>query len=326
MPREHRSGEPDVTAGLVRALLASQHPDLSGLPIGGDMDPALGGGVIRGWDNTMVRLGEDLAIRLPRHDVGQALLDKEVAWLPRIAAQTGVALPAPVRTGVPGAGYPYRWAVVPWVEGSSAAYWAAEARDDYAADLAGQLRRLHVPAPEDAPDNPFRGVPLASVTERFGPRWQALRPHYPHVLVRAVDAAWEDALSAGGFSGPPVWLHGDPHPDNTVLADDSTGSALEAPGPILVDFGDLCAGDPASDVGIALTHFTRAGATVFRAHYEAGRTPDEDLWRRARGWSLIVATIFASQPPQDVLYDIGWRFLHQYDPRSDVSPAAGSAG
>jgi aminoglycoside phosphotransferase (APT) family kinase protein len=326
MPREHRTGEPDVTVALVRELLAVQHPGLAGLPVGEDADPALGGGFVRGWDNTMVRLGQDLALRLPRHDVGQALLDKEATWLPRVAAQTGLRLPAPLGTGVPGAGYPYRWAMVPWVAGTSAAYWPAEARDDYAADLAGQLRRLHVPAPPDAPDNPFRGVPLVSVTERFGSRWRALRPHCPDVLVRAVDAAWQDALTAGGFPGPPVWLHGDPHPDNTVLAHDAAGSGLEPPEPVLVDFGDLCAGDPASDLGIALTHFTPSGAAAFRTRYDSGRTPDEDVWRRARGWSLVVATIFASQPPEDILHDVGWRFLHQYDPRSGLSPAAGSAG
>jgi aminoglycoside phosphotransferase (APT) family kinase protein len=313
MPRKHRSGEPVVTAGLVRALLAGQHPDLLALPIGEDVDPAPGAGVVRGWDNTMVRLGEDLALRLPRHDVGQALLDKEVTWLPRIAAQTGLPLAAPVRTGVPGSGYPYRWAVVPWTVGTSAAYRPADGRDDYAADLAGQLQRLHVPASQDAPGNPFRGVPLASITDRFGPRWQALRTRCPGAMVRTVDAAWQDALATPDFTGPPVWLHGDPHPDNTVLAEGATGSPLEPPEPVLVDFGDLCAGDPASDLGIALTHFTPAGAAVFRAHYEAGRAPDEDLWRRARGWSLVVATIFAAQPPEDVLHDVGWRFLHRYE-------------
>ncbi|MCY1157549.1 MAG: phosphotransferase, partial [Citricoccus sp.] len=193
-------------------------------------------------------------------------------------------------------------------------------------DLAGQLRRLHVPAPPDAPDNPFRGVPLASAADRFGARWRALRPRCPPALVRAVDATWQEALEAGDHARPPVWLHGDPHPDNTVLTEDATGTPLGPPAPVLVDFGDLCAGDPASDLGIALTHFTPTGAAVFRAHYDAGRVPDEDLWRRATGWSLAVATVFAAQPPADVLHAIGWGFLHQYDPRTGFSPAAGSAG
>lgn len=325
MPREERASETVITAGLVRALLAEQHPDLAALPIIGTVDPGLGGSAVRGWDNTMVRMGEDLAIRLPRHDAGQALLDKEVAWLPLIAAQTGLALPVPVRTGEPGAGFPYRWAVVPWTVGTSAAYRSAETRNAYASDLATQLWRLHVRAPQDAPDNPFRGVPLASVIQRFGPRWNTLRPHCSAVLARAVDAAWQDALAAPDHAGPPVWLHGDPHPDNTVLAGDA-GTTSEPPVPILVDFGDLCAGDPASDLGIALTHFTPVGAAIFRTHYDAGQPLDESLWRRARGWSLIVATIFAAQPPQDVLHDIGWRFLHQLDPRCGLTPAAGSAG
>lgn len=163
MPREHRSGEPVVTAGLVRALLTTQHPDLAGLAVAEDVDPTLGGGSVRGWDNTMVRLGEDLAVRLPRHDAGQSLLDTEVTWLPRLRARTGLPLPAPVRTGVPGAGYPYRWAVVPWAAGTSAVHAATELCDSYAAALAETLRRLHVPAPRDAPVNPYRGVPLAAV-------------------------------------------------------------------------------------------------------------------------------------------------------------------
>ncbi|HRO30987.1 MULTISPECIES: phosphotransferase [Micrococcaceae] len=326
MPRHRRSGEPDVTAGLVRALLASQHPDLAALPIGGDVDPAPGGGVVRGWDNTMVRLGEDLAVRLPRHDAGQALLDREAAWLPRVAAQTGLRLPRPERTGAPGAGYPYRWAVVPWVAGTPAARRPAGTRDVYAAALAGWLRRLHVPAPPDAPANPFRGVPLAATADRFEARWRALRPRCPAALVRAVDTAWRQALAAGDHTGPPVWLHGDPHPDNTVLAEAAAGALPGPPEPVLVDFGDLCAGDPASDLGIALTHFTPAGAAAFQARYEAGRVPDDDLWRRAAGWSLALATLFATQPPEDVLHAIGWGYLRQSGPRTGLSPAAGSAG
>ncbi|QCU78582.1 phosphotransferase [Citricoccus sp. SGAir0253] len=318
MPREHRSGEPDVTAALVRALLADQHPDLAWLPVAGDADPAAG--VVRGWDNTMVRLGDRLAVRLPRHEAAEALLDREVAWLPVLGARTGLGLPAPVRTGVPAAGYPYRWAVVPWVAGTPAVHRPAAERDAYAGALAAGLRRLHVPAPPGAPANPFRGMPLASARERYAARWADLVPDLDPVVVRAAGVAWHDALAAPVHAGPPAWLHGDPHPDNTVLTDAAAGDPATAaaagpgapagpPRPVLVDFGDLCAGDPASDLGIALTHFTPAGAAAFRARYDASRPADEALWRRARGWAIVVATILAVQPPEDALHAVGRDYL-----------------
>lgn len=303
MTREDRAGEPEITAGLVRVLLADQHPELARLPIGEQTVPA-GGGMVRGWDNTMVRLGKDLAVRLPRHDAGQHLLDREVAWLGRIAEQTGLQLPVTVARGQPSAGYPYRWAVVRWEHGTPAAYRPAGDRDRYAAGLADLLRRLHVPAPQHAPASRHRGVPLAGVAERFATRWQALRPRCTVEQAAAVETGWQDALAAPRYPGPPLWLHGDPHPDNTVVA--GLGSS---PQPVLVDFGDLCAGDPASDLGIALTHFTPAGRQAFRARYEAGRTVDEGLWRRARGWSIAVSTLMALQPPHDVLHDVGRQFL-----------------
>ena len=47
----------DIDEALVRTLLHNQHPDLAGLELRE---------VAGGWDNRMWRLGEDLAVRLPR--------------------------------------------------------------------------------------------------------------------------------------------------------------------------------------------------------------------------------------------------------------------
>jgi hypothetical protein len=47
--------EVDVSAELVRQLLAEQHPDLAGLPLG----------VLNGWDNMVCTAGADLLARLP---------------------------------------------------------------------------------------------------------------------------------------------------------------------------------------------------------------------------------------------------------------------
>ena len=47
----------DVTVDLVRRLLAEQHPDLAELPVSV---------AAHGWDNVVLHLGADLAVRVPR--------------------------------------------------------------------------------------------------------------------------------------------------------------------------------------------------------------------------------------------------------------------
>jgi hypothetical protein len=63
----------EITADLIAELLREQHPDLAGLPL------TFGA---RGWDNQMWRLGDDLAVRLPRHTQDGELLLKEHTLLP----------------------------------------------------------------------------------------------------------------------------------------------------------------------------------------------------------------------------------------------------
>jgi aminoglycoside phosphotransferase (APT) family kinase protein len=349
MPWETRAGEPTVTDRLVRSLLAAQHPDLAGLPIGD---------TTRGWDNTVVRLGGHLALRLPRHPAAEGLLDREVLWLPRLAARlrersspagyaaTGSArdvslgavpplvqpaLPTPVRTGVPGPGFPYRWAIVPWVDGTPAVRLAASRRDAYAPALAAVLDALHQPAPDEAPASGFRGVDLATVEERFTRRWRELVDQLTPDRRSLLAARWAGALAATPHPGPRLWLHGDPHPNNTVVAEacaSGNGSGTPSGGqtgipsaaggtPVLVDYGDLCAGDPASDLGAALLHFSPAGARAFREAYDARRIPAwrpsvpdrEALWARARGWSVYLALVVAAQSSGEALRPLGRAYL-----------------
>lgn len=53
----------------------------------------------------------------------------------------------------------------------------------------------------------------------------------------------------------------------------------------IIDFGDLPAGDPATDLSVAWMLFTPAARTVFRA---AAGGSDDNTWRRARGWTLAL--------------------------------------
>lgn len=255
---------------VARALLSAQRPDLAGLPLGE---------VLTGWDNHMVRLGGDLAVRLPRRPSAVELLRRELDWMPCIAADTGVPVPAPAHRGAPLPGvHDGPWAVLPWTAGTVALEATPEGRDRHAAALGHLLRRLHVPAPADAPVNPAgRGGPLAGVAERAAGRLAAAEASGALAREPAEEAAVvvQEGLRAPAHSGPDVWIHGDPHAGNTVLGAD---------GPVLVDWGDLGRGDPASDLGWAWEHCSAAARPDFWKAY--GCAPTAPVAIRARAWAV----------------------------------------
>ncbi|GAA1799697.1 hypothetical protein GCM10009749_04400 [Agromyces neolithicus] len=94
---------------------------------------------------------------------------------------------------------------------------------------------------------------------------------------------WERALAAPEWSGPKLWVHGDLHPANLLFG---TSGRLEA----VIDFGDLTAGDPATDLATAWLTFGPEGRCVFRAEIEARMPVDAATWERARGWALVIAS------------------------------------
>lgn len=273
----------EITASLVRHLLATQHPDLADLPL----RHADGG-----WDNEMWRLGDDLAVRLPRRTFGATAAEHEQHWVPELARRLSLAVPLPLRVGRPDADYPYPWTVVRWVAGTPAWQQAVPARSGWAPHLADALADLHVPAPPDAPVNPFRGGPLAGRDEAVRERLAAVGSG-PDRLLRQ----WADAVDAPTWGGPPLWIHGDPHPANLVVR----GGVLAG----LVDFSDLTAGDPATDLATAWLTFDAAGRAAFLARLQARGAVDPDTWRRARGWALSMASTMAARPPGGPIHGIG---------------------
>ncbi|GAB3157881.1 aminoglycoside phosphotransferase family protein [Myceligenerans halotolerans] len=290
----------EVSAGLARELLAEQHPDLAGLPLEV---------VANGWDNVMLRLGPlpdggHLALRLPRRDAAAHLIDHEQAALPRLAPAlraTGVAIPLPVRTGRPSdrLGFPWSWNIVPWVDGVTAARTAVVGRSAWAERFANFLVALHVAA-DDAPPNPFRGIPLAARPDAQDPAAFAARlQRVPEALHDAATRLWREALAAPAYAGPPVWLHGDPHPGNLVVRESAEGVQELA---AVVDFGDVTSGDPASDLAAAWLAFDAEGHARFRAAVDAGardgRGWDEATWTRSRAWALMYATNMLAHPDE----------------------------
>ena len=95
----------------------------------------------------------------------------------------------------------------------------------------------------------------------------------------AVRAVWEDAVTAPAWTGPALWLHADLHPANVLTADGTLCG--------VIDFGDLCAGDPAYDLAAGWLLLPDDAIDHFYAAYQP--TPDTATIRRARGWAMARA-------------------------------------
>ena len=254
----------EITAALVRRLLRDQHPDLADLPVRE---------VAGGWGNQMWRLGDDLAVRMPRTAEAPALHHKERRWLPVLAPLLPLSVPRPVRLGEPSANFPRPWTVMTWVPGEPLDL-AAITRGDHAADtLAGFLTALHVPAPPDAPASRDRGGHPRDCTPGFDRFFDAV---VPDDLAADVRAVWDDAVAAPEWEGPAVWVHGDLHPANVVV----TGGTLSG----VIDFEDMFAGDPAWDLAAAWVVLPAGGAERCFATY---RRADPATIRRARGLAAL---------------------------------------
>jgi aminoglycoside phosphotransferase (APT) family kinase protein len=278
--------EVQPTTAQVRRLLEAQlPPELRGL-LDRPLTP-----VAQGWDNALFRLGAAHAVRLPVRRAAVPCLLHEAQWTAEAGAPLaalGIAVPRPEFRGRPGAGYPWPWTVVRWIEGEAVATLPVARRDRLAEDLARALTSLHRPAPGDAPRNPYRGVPLDARLRAAPPSWPAASAALGARRTGRLRDTVDDGLHAAPWSRPPVWLHGDPHPWNLVHRDGRLAG--------LIDFGDVCAGDPASDLAGAWLAFDADQRAGFRAVVDTAGRYDDGVWRRAAAWAALYVVALVANP------------------------------
>ncbi|HEU5484298.1 MAG TPA: aminoglycoside phosphotransferase family protein [Microlunatus sp.] len=284
------SAEIEITETLVRLLLDRQFPALT--------QPLRR--MANGWDNVIFRLGEDLAVRMPRRALAAELIGHEQRWLPVIAPTLPLAVPVPLRSGRPDAGYPWPWSITPWFDGHSLAESSAADRRPHATALGHFYAALHVPAEREAPANAYRGIPLPGRSELLE----------RHLSAAGLDEEsrirdqWAELSTVPGWSDAPVWLHGDPHPGNVVISEGKIAA--------VIDFGDLTAGDPATDLALGWLAFDRTGREDFAAAYSAERTLTASTWDRARCWALCLAVaLIANSDDEPVLAGVARFALQQ---------------
>jgi aminoglycoside phosphotransferase (APT) family kinase protein len=285
-PGEMHADEMEVDVPLVTRLLATQFPHWADLPVA----PVPSAGT----DNALYRLGDELAVRLPRIHWAVDDVDKEQRWLPKLAPHLPLAVPVPLAQGAPGEGYPWSWSVYRWIEGQDAVVGRIADPCQAAADLARFVSALQAIDPTGGPPpgahNSYRGAPLV---ERDAPTRAALaalralqdrraapwRDAQNPLDLGTATAAWEAALRAPAWHGPPVWLHGDLLPGNLLVRQGRLCG--------VIDFGCLGVGEPAMDLTPAWTLFSKQAREVYRAALGV----DDATWARGRGWALSFGLI-----------------------------------
>lgn len=266
-PGRMHADEVHVDAAVVRRLLAAQFPRWSALPI----EPVASAGT----NNAIYRLGDELAVRLPRHPGATGQAPKERRWLPLLAPLLPLAVPEPLALGAPDDEYPWQWSVCRWLAGEVATTDGIADLRGAALDLARFVDALHQ---VDATGGPAasRGKGLAT---RDAPTREAIAALAGTLDPAALTAAWDAALAAPAWQRPPVWIHGDLYDGNLL----ESGGRLSG----VIDFATMGVGDPAADLIVAWSLFDATTREVLRAALAV----DDATWARGRGWALSVALI-----------------------------------
>jgi aminoglycoside phosphotransferase (APT) family kinase protein len=268
------AAEVTVEEALARRLIASQFPEVEVEPL-----TLLG----EGWDNTVWLADGQWVFRFPRREFAIPGFERELAALPRLAPQLPLPVPAPVFVGRPTGEFPWPWFGARHVPGVEPLGLGEVARRGLAVPFARFLRTLHAaPSIEGLPDDPMGRADMAI---RVGKTEESLVQIEAERLWRAPRSVARLLDDASSLPRPePVSvLHGDLHMRHLLV--DEAG-ALSG----VIDFGDVCVGDPSVDLSLLWSLLPPAGRADFLAEY--GPLRDDQLLR-ARVLAINLCAILA---------------------------------
>lgn len=264
-------GEPDVDVEQVALMISDQFPSWAGLPL----TPVAS----TGTDNVMLRLGDELVVRLPRTASAVPSLTKELQYTPVLAPQLPTPVPVPLARGKSGRGYPWPWTVSGWLEGGNPSPGQGSS-PELAIDLANFIRALHaVDVGNEAAAGPLRSYRSGPLAARDAPTRSAIAGCEGLLAGSLLTSAWETARQVPEGEGMPVWIHTDLQPGNILTANARLAGVL--------DWGGVAIGDPAVDLIVAWNLLDDPARAVFRDALDV----DEPEWERGRAWALTIGII-----------------------------------
>ncbi len=259
-----------ININFAKKLIKKHCPHFSNMQI----DQILPGG----YDNYMFRLGDKYVLRLPsgKGHIGQ--IEKEYKYLPYLSKHLSIKIPKPIFLGEKDEIFAEQWGIYEWIEGDIAMN-CLDTLDlnVFASDLADFILELHSIESKNAPSPEVcqRGGDISIYEDYFR---QAITVLREQINVKRAEEIWETAL-ATKWEKEKRWVHGDISAAN-LLVEKGRLSAV-------IDFGCMCAGDPACDLVIAWTFFEQSSRDVFLSKLNM----DEDTIKRAKAWALLKALL-----------------------------------
>lgn len=260
--------EVDIDEELVKRLLNDQFPKWSNL--------SLKRIISSGTNNALFKLGDDMAVRLPRIPNAVKHIDTERTWLPKLAPHLPVAVPHPLGLGEPDEGYPWPWTIYTWLDGVNPEAGQENGAELLAKDLAAFVVAIRSIDTTDAPQA-RRGGGLATVQDADAR--QAIKNLEGMIDTKATAEVWDRCLKTPLWDKEPVWIHGDITPANLLVSDGRLAGVC--------DFECIGIGDPACDLISAWNLLPASARDVFRAAVNV----DDATWDRGKGWALSIALI-----------------------------------
>lgn len=254
------SAEVEVDAELARRLIGAQFPqlELASLTLLGV-----------GWDNTVWLVDERWVFRFPRREVAVPGFERELATLPELAPRLPLPIPHPVFIGRPSDGFPFPFFGAAQVPGREPLGLDETARANLARPLGHFLRALHDASVDGLPVDPMGRADMAvrvpRTVEQLAPVVDAGLWQIPDSVHRLLDAA--HALPPTAST---TVLHGDLHFRHLLVDGHGAVSGV-------IDWGDICRGDPSIDLTLLWSLLPASARTDFLAAY--GPITDDRLLR-----------------------------------------------
>jgi aminoglycoside phosphotransferase (APT) family kinase protein len=263
---------PILTVEMVRDIVRSQFPCL---------EPNSVEYLAEGGAHWMFLVDRQWVFRFPKDPNGQFPLLHEVGFLADIAPSLPVPVPEYHLLGVPGGGFPYRFAAYLWLPGVPA--WQAELSDTARRTAAAQLGRmlgvLHAYDPARAREfGLWCDIELRAPAHTRVGAFEDLEAVHETVgeelYQRCLRFLRDDTLVPDAYAGAPCVVHGDLQQGHVLVAPES--GAVTG----VIDWADLQLGDPAMDFAIL---WAGQGDRFAEAMLDAyGLSSDPGLWNRLR--------------------------------------------